>query len=101
MGAQQRLGLEVADLDAVLDEQSDFLERRLHSTLSYISPMQFERAWLATQEIAPHIQAASCSLRAVRAAESLADQANCWVGEPVGCTVGMLKSRPIRVRAKK
>jgi putative transposase len=37
-------------MDEVLDWLSFYNHRRLHSTLGYVSPMQFERAWLAAQE---------------------------------------------------
>lgn len=37
-------------MDEVIDWLSFYNHRRLHSTLSYLSPMQFERAWLAAQE---------------------------------------------------
>jgi len=37
-------------MDEVIDWLSFYNHRRLHSSLGYISPMQFERAWLAAQE---------------------------------------------------
>ena len=39
-----------AAMDEVLDWLSFYNHRRLHSTLGYVSPMHFERAWLAAQE---------------------------------------------------
>ena len=37
-------------MDEVVDWLAFYNRRRLHSTLGYVSPMQFERAWLAAQE---------------------------------------------------
>jgi transposase InsO family protein len=37
-------------MDEVIDWLSFYNHRRLHSSLGYVSPMQFERAWLAAQE---------------------------------------------------
>jgi transposase InsO family protein len=37
-------------MDEVIDWLSFYNHRRLHSTLGYVSPMQYERAWLAAQQ---------------------------------------------------
>ena len=39
-----------AAMDEVIDWMSFYNHRRLHSTLAYVSPMQFERHWFADQE---------------------------------------------------
>lgn len=36
-------------MDEVIDWQSFYDSRRLHSTLGYVDPMQYEREWLAAQ----------------------------------------------------
>jgi putative transposase len=46
----QRFGTRRDAMDEVIDWLSFYNHRRLHSTLGYVSPMQFERAWLAAQE---------------------------------------------------
>jgi len=37
-------------MDEVIDWLTFYNHRRLHSTQGYVSPMQFERAWLGAQE---------------------------------------------------
>jgi len=37
-------------MDEIVDWLSFYNHRRLHSTLGYVSPMQFQRAWLAAQQ---------------------------------------------------
>jgi len=39
-----------AAMDEVIDWMSFYDHRRLHSTLDYVSPMQFEQRWSADQE---------------------------------------------------
>ena len=39
-----------AAMDEVIDWMSFYNHRRLHSTLDYVSPMQFEQHWHATQK---------------------------------------------------
>jgi transposase InsO family protein len=39
-----------AAMDEVIDWMGFYNHRRLHSTLDYVSPMQFEQRWLADQE---------------------------------------------------
>jgi transposase InsO family protein len=39
-----------AAMDEVIDWLGFYDQRRLHSTLGYVSPMQFERAWLAAKQ---------------------------------------------------
>ncbi len=38
-----------AAMDEVVDWIAFYNHRRLHSTLAYVSPMQFEKNWLADQ----------------------------------------------------
>jgi len=37
-------------MDEVVDWMGFYNHRRLHSTLNYVSPMQFEQGWLVDQE---------------------------------------------------
>ena len=39
-----------AAMDEVIDWMSFYNHRRLHSTLAYVSPMQYEQNWLAEQQ---------------------------------------------------
>lgn len=36
-------------MDEIIDWLTFYNHRRLHSTLGYVSPMQFEKAWHAAQ----------------------------------------------------
>jgi transposase InsO family protein len=36
-------------MDEVIDWMTFYNHRRIHSTLGYVSPMQFEQSWLAVQ----------------------------------------------------
>jgi transposase InsO family protein len=37
-------------IDEIVDWMTFYNHQRLHSTLGYVSPMQFERSWLAGQQ---------------------------------------------------
>lgn len=49
IGRKPILTLIGAIMDEVIDWMSFYNHRRLHSTLAYVSPMQFEQRWLADQ----------------------------------------------------
>jgi transposase InsO family protein len=36
-------------MDEVIDWMTFYNHRRIHSTLGYVSPMQFEKSWQAAQ----------------------------------------------------
>jgi transposase InsO family protein len=38
-------------MDEVIDWLTFYNHRRLHSTLGYVSPMQFEKHWNAAQQL--------------------------------------------------
>lgn len=46
----KRFATRRAAMDEIVDWLSFYNHRRLHSTLGYVSPMQFEKAWLADQK---------------------------------------------------
>ncbi|HEY1392722.1 MAG TPA: IS3 family transposase, partial [Methylibium sp.] len=46
----RRFGTRRDAMDEVVDWLTFYNHRRLHSSLGYVSPMQFERAWLAAHE---------------------------------------------------
>jgi putative transposase len=45
----QRFATRRQAMDEVIDWMMFYNQRRIHSTLGYVSPMQFERSWLAAQ----------------------------------------------------
>ena len=45
----QRFATRRQAMDEVIDWMTLYNHRRIHSTLGYVSPMQFERSWLAAQ----------------------------------------------------
>jgi len=46
----ERFASRRAAMDEVVDWMGFYNHRRLHSTLNYVSPMQFEQGWLVDQE---------------------------------------------------